>query len=258
MAGGQGFKGNTGTGEGVYFSVVMDAEDAIVTAEQLDGKIDNLTVSMKELGDSSNVTTGEFIDMSQAQEKSVEKTQHAIDANDMYILKLSLVVSGLNQLTGSLYKTIGGLEAAGAISEDHARHWQKNARMIEMVTGPLELVISLEILYSAVTKKSLIAKAMNTQAYLTLAAAVSTATTAMIAFAIANPFTALVIVAFALAAVIVFLANKFGVLGAQFEWINEKADAVVQSLTGVGDGVRDLLTIDISGSRLWGGILGGD
>ena len=48
MAGGQGFKGNKGTGEGGYIQVVMDAEDAIVTAQQLDGEVDRLAVSFKE------------------------------------------------------------------------------------------------------------------------------------------------------------------------------------------------------------------
>ena len=58
MAGGQGFKGNVGTGEGVYISVVMDTEDAIVKAQQLDGEVDNLTTSMTALeGATANAAT---------------------------------------------------------------------------------------------------------------------------------------------------------------------------------------------------------
>lgn len=258
MAGGQGFKGNKGTGEGVYIQVVMDAEDAVVTAQQLDGEVDRLAVSFGELATETKVAHSEFSTLGPALKDTEDKTKDLEMATILYMAKLTMVVSGLNQLTGSLYKTIGGLEAAGAIQEDTARHWQENARIIETLTGPLELIISLEILYSVTMKESLIAKAMNTKAYLALAAATSAAAAAAAAFAIANPFTAILLVAFALSAVIVLLSNRFGVLGNQFEWLTRKAEPLVQSISDLKDGVRDLLTIDTSVSSLWGGLMSGD
>ena len=251
MAGGQGFKGNVGSGEGVYISVVMDAGDAIVKAQQLDGEIDNLTTSMTELeGATANTATAgkEF-------SSSFDEASGSLEDVDMANLKamagMTMMVSALNQVTGGIYKTIGGLEAAGIINEDQARAWQKSARMIELFTGPLEILISLEILATMMGKPFLATLWAKVPAFAGVGASASAAAVGVWAFmAPLLPFVVLglivVGVIFLIMSNLEGLAKILGVVTDGFKtlagWIQEVfgfTTGLTSSFTALGDAFTD-------------------
>lgn len=251
MAGGQGFKGNVGTGEGIYISVVMDAEDAIIKAQQLDGEVDNLTTSMTELeGATANVaTTGKTF--SSSFDDAADSLEDADMANLKAMAGMTMMVSALNQVTGGIYKTIGGLEAAGAINEDQARAWQKTARVLELFTGPLEILISLEIMATMMGKPFLATLWAKVPAFNAVGISASGAATAVWAFmAPLLPFVVLglivVGVIFLIMSNLEGLAKILGVVTDGFKnlagWLQEVfgfTTGLTSSLTALGDAFTD-------------------
>ena len=122
------------------FTVVADAENAIQTFEDVKSTVGEVEMSMENLG-------SELGEVSGSMDRASDSTKTFNDGLDTNMVNLTMGVSALNQMTGALYKTIGGLEATGIINEDTARSWQENARALELLTGPLEFIISLMIAY---------------------------------------------------------------------------------------------------------------
>ena len=123
------------------FTVVADAENAIQTFEDVRGSVGEVEIAMDNLG-------SELGEVSGTMDRASDSTKDFNDGLDTNMVNLTMGVSALNQMTGALYKTIGGLEAAGVINQEVAQDWQKNARVLELFTGPLEFVVSLMIGYS--------------------------------------------------------------------------------------------------------------
>ena len=138
-----------GAGDGVYIRIVADADEADQNLSKLEGSIDDVTHSFQQMenaGQGVTTTMGEVTAGSEQMGDSVGTASTEINA---FMINATMAVSGLNQLTGSLYKTIGGLEAAGLITEENAKKLQDWARVIEIATGPLEFMISVMILKQA-------------------------------------------------------------------------------------------------------------
>jgi len=238
MAGGQGFKGNSGTGEGVYFQVVMDAEDAIVKTQQLDGEVDNLSVSFGELASKTNVARSEFSTIGPAIKDTTDDMKDLELQQMLVMAKLTMVVSGLNQLTGSLYKTIGGLEAVNAIDEERARSLQEGARAIELFTGPLEFLISLEILASAAGKPFLATLWAKVPAFGAVGTSAAAAATAIWAFL--APILLVVAAAAIAVAVIVLIVQNLDYLRKGVDHMVNSAKSLLGIFTSIGGVVTGL------------------
>ena len=235
-------------------AIRMDAKGAIQDTEVLDRKFTSL-------GSTFQKGQKRAEGAAQAQkklEKSIKGTSKStVEANVANISKLAAMeaaTSGLNQLISAQYKRIDADVASGKISMEEAEKERKKIKQHEKYTGILETVIAVErlrtvglMMYAAASTITIAGIEAQTIAVLTLNGALAV-----------NPVVALVEAGLALAAVIVYLGYKFNMLTDQVTWMNEQADKFMKSLTGVGDSVRDLLTIDISGSKLWSGIMGGD
>ena len=235
-------------------AIKMDAKGAIQDTEVLDRKFTSL-------GSTFQKGQKRAEGAAQAQkklDKSIKgTTKSTVESNVANISKLAAMeaaTSGLNQLISAQYKRIDADLAAGKISQEEAEAKRKQIKQHEKYTGMLETGI-------AVARLATVAQMMYAAASTVTTAGIATQTIAVLTLngaLYANPLILIVVAAFALAAVIVYLGYKFNILTDQFNWMNEQADRFMKTLTGVGDGIRDLLTIDISGSKLWGEIVGGD
>ena len=192
-----------GAGDGVYIRIIADADEAEQNLSKFEGSVDDVTHSFQQMENAGQGATATMGNVSAGYEDVGDSAGTAGTEINAFMINATMAVSGLNQLTGSLYKTIGGLEAAGAINEKTAKSWQENARKIEMLTGPLEFLISLMILkqaYDAGFFASLVAQA---GAFTTVGAAASTAAVGVWAFM--APILAFIVPVLAVVAVIVLL-----------------------------------------------------
>jgi len=178
-------------------------------------------------------------------------------ANVQTITNLALMeaaTSGLNQGISAQYKSIDAKLAAGKITEEEAekerRAWKERERhtaRLETAIAVMRLVTVAKALATAVTNKLTTATNINT-------VAVKANTKAMLA----NPWVRNVVIAAVLTMAIVKLNKETGFLGAQFDYLNKKVEPLARILDNFGESLRNLLTIDVSGSKLWSGIVGGD
>ena len=178
-------------------------------------------------------------------------------ANVQTIANLALMeaaTSGLNQLISAQYKRIDADLASGKISAEEAEEKRKQIKQQEKYTGLLETGIAIarlwtvaQMLATAVTNKLTASTNLNT-----------TAVKANTAAMLKNPWVRIVVIAAALTMAIMKLNKETGFLGAQFDYLNKKVEPLARGLDNFNESLRDLLTIDVSGSKLWGGILGGD
>jgi len=233
------------------FTVVAEADGATASIENLDSTVDNLTMSFQQLDDNFKAT-------SKSMNTYTLETDKAADAtNDLQMETLgamaaaTMMVSGLNQLTGSLYKTIGGLEATGLINEEVARSWQENARMIELLTGPLEFLISMYILYVGAAALSGVASVALGGSFAAVTAAASAAAVA-IGAALA-PLLVGVAIGLAVVAVFTLVYHAFKRQAEIIAFVKDGAEKLVsvfmqiasvgitagQSVRGLGDALTD-------------------
>jgi len=157
----------------------------------------------------------------------------------------------LNQLTGSLYKTIGGAEAFGLINKEQAAQLQENARVIELLTGPLEFLISMYILYAGAT-------ALAGVANISLAGSFGTVTAAATSMALATaaamaPLLVGVAIGLAVVAVFTLVFHAFKRQAEIIAFVKDGAEKLVsvfmqiatvgitagQSVRGLGDALTD-------------------
>jgi len=178
-------------------------------------------------------------------------------ANVQTITNLALAeaaTSGLNQAISAQYKSIDAKLAAGKIDEEEAERLRKSWKQREKHTARLETAIAVWRLWT-------VAKALATAMENKLTTATNLNTKALkanTAAAMANPWIRIVVIAALLTMYIVKLNKETGFLGAQFDYLNKKVEPLARGLDNFNESLRDLLTIDVTGSRLWGGIVGGD
>jgi hypothetical protein len=198
---GSGISG--GAGDGVYIRIVTDIDEADQNLSKLEGSVDDVTHSFQQMEFAGQGVTTTMGNVSAGYEQVEDSAGTAGTEINAFMINATMAVSGLNQLTGSLYKTIGGLEAAGLISEENAKKLQNWARVIELATGPLEFLISMMILKQAYDAGFFAALMAQAGAFTTVGAAASTAAVAVWAFM--APILAFIIPVLAVVAVIVLL-----------------------------------------------------
>ena len=117
------------------FTVVAEADGATASIENLDASVDDLSMSLQGLDNNFQATGDSTTTYTTTVDDAADKTNNLQMETLGTMAAATMMVSGLNQLTGSLYKTIGGLEAMGWINEEQARQWQENARRIVFRNG---------------------------------------------------------------------------------------------------------------------------
>jgi len=233
------------------FTVVAEADGATASIENLDASIDDLSMSLQGLDSNFQATGDSTTTYTTTVDEAADKTNNLQMETLGTMAAATMMVSGLNQLTGSLYKTIGGLEAAGLIGEDTARVWQEQARMIELLTGPLEFLISMYILSagaSALYNAGLLAQVPSYGAVTASASAAAVATWAFL-----SPILLVIAAALAVVAVFVILyhawkrqAEIIAAVGGGIEKVlngfKELAlitGSVTSGIRGIGDALTD-------------------
>ena len=195
--------GIPGSGEGVYIRIVADADEAEQNLSKLDGKVNDVTTSFQQMENEGQGVTTTMGDVTGTTEQLTSDTEDLEMANLKAMAGMTMMVSALNQVTGGIYKTIGGMEAAGWINEDTARSWQENARAIELLTGPLEIIISLEIMATMMGKPFLASLWAKVPAFGAVGTSATVAASALWAFM--APILAFIVPVLAVVAVIVLL-----------------------------------------------------
>ena len=149
-------------GKGGKFTSPSSADAVITVTTVLDGA-DQVAMGFDEMSDSAREYQGSLADGNQANisfavsnrdvgeslEDLNKKQKKTTEEQRDLIIVTQGMTSALNQMTGGIYKTIGGLQAAGKLSEEDARRWQENARIMEAATGPLEVILSIYTGYIA-------------------------------------------------------------------------------------------------------------
>tara|TARA_R110000824_G_scaffold243091_2_gene431732 strand:+ start:844 stop:1635 length:792 start_codon:yes stop_codon:yes gene_type:complete len=235
--GGMG-SGVKGSGEGVYIQVYMEAGEAISSASKLDGKVNEVTESFKQMQLAGQEFSGTAGDVTAGYDDMADGTKNLEESQLKAMVGMTMVVSGLNQLTGSLYKTIGGLEAAGVINEDQARAWQKNARMVELFTGPLEFAISLMILYQAASLPMVASLWAKVPAFSAVGASAMTAAVGVWAFM--APLLPFIAVALIVVGVIFLIMSNLDLLTKGIGLVTDGFKAYLEIIMGVVDMVTGL------------------
>ena len=233
------------------FTVVAEADGATAAIENLDASVDDLTMSFQQLDNNFEATSKSMNTYTLETDKAADATNELQMETLGAMAAATMMVSGLNQLTGSLYKTIGGLEAAGALNEDQARQFQENARVIELLTGPLEFLISMYILYAG-------GVALAGVANVSLAGSFGTVTAAATSMAVATaaamaPLLVGVAIGLAVVAVFTLVYHAFKRQAEIIAFVKDGAEKLVsvfmqiasvgitagQSVRGLGDALTD-------------------
>ena len=229
------------------FTVVADAENAIQTFEDVKSTVGEVEMSMENLG-------SELGEVSGSMDRASDSTKTFNDGLDTNMVNLTMGVSALNQMTGALYKTIGGLEAAGVINQEVAQDWQENARVLELLTGPLEFVVSLMLAYSLAVHLSWIETGAFTAAVTKLTGGAGLAglgkSLGIVASGIGSLVTGiLVVVAVVLTVIAVFKLweDRAQVLAYWNNVIADSLDRIGRGADRAKEAIRDFFSIDLLG-----------
>ena len=123
---------------------------------------------------------------------------------------MEAVTSGLNGLVGGYSKSINAARDMNIVSEAQYETLLKTQKQMELLIGPIEMIIS-------------VTKIMN-------------------AVMLMNPIILIVIAVIALVAVLILLEMKFGVLTSAVESINDVFDAWKEKVDNIKDSIDGLLS----------------
>ena len=216
--------------------IEMDAKGAIKDTEVLDAKFTSLGSTMQK-------GQKRMEGAKDAQEKlntSIkEGGKSTTEANVSTIKNLALMeaaTSGLNQLISAQYKRIDADLAAGKITQEEAEQRRKQIKQQEKYTGLLETGIAVarlatvaQLLFAAASNMTLASVKANTIAVLTLNGAL-----------LANPLLLVVVAAVALAAILIVLEQKFGLVTKGIDAANDAFDKLMDMVNGAKDAIFGL------------------
>ena len=174
--------------------------------------------------------------------------------------QLEALSSGVNGLVGGYSKMIAATERLGLVNEEQFKMLQKTQGAMELIAGPIEIIIALKKLSAVASMAHTGALAGETAA----TGAATTATWSLNAALYANPVGAIVIAIIALIAVLYILERKFGLVTAGVEMLGDAFERVkdgIQWITDNAGNAVDALSplADVAGavgggaSRLLGG-----
>ena len=233
-------------------AVTMTAVGAIDTFDMLEKEQIGLQSAIDNTSQAMEEQTRVSRDLQQAIDESSDSNKELLDSQTKQLILIQSLTSGVNQLTGGLYKAIAGAEALGAVNEEQARKLQEAVRVAELFTGTLETLLAVELLLFATTGKGLIARlGLQTLGFKGVALAAGSAAASVGLFILAT--AGIIIVATAIVILFVKLNEKFDIVGKSIGVLNagvftlvdlvsqakDAGDGVVSVLTDIGDAVLD-------------------
>lgn len=240
--------------------IEMDAKGAIKDTEALDAKFTSLGATFQK---GQKRMEGAKDAQDKLNDSIKRGGKSTTDANVSTITNLALMeaaTSGLNQLISAQYKRIDADLAAGKITAEEAEQRRKQIKQQEKYTGILETSIAIvrlatvaQALYAAATNVTTASIKAQTIAVLTLNGAL-----------LANPIVMVVVGAAALAAMLLLLETRFGLVTKGVEVANEAFKQLIDyvemakdGIFGLGEGVQDFVDNQIDKLGIIGDLTGG-
>lgn len=233
-------------------AVTMTAVGAIDTFDMLGKEQMELQAAIEDTSREMEEQARVSRDLQQSLDKTDDSTKELLDSQTKQLILIQSLTSGVNQLTGGLYKAIAGLEATTLITEEQARKFQEVVRVAELFTGTLETLLAVELLLFATTGKGLIARlGLQALGFKGVAAAAGSAALSVGLFVLTA--ASILILATAIVMLFVHLNKKFDLVGKSIGVLNagvftlvdlfsqakDAGDGVVSVLTDIGDAVLD-------------------
>tara|TARA_R100000458_G_scaffold11194_1_gene8916 strand:+ start:2117 stop:2695 length:579 start_codon:yes stop_codon:yes gene_type:complete len=144
----------------------------------------------------------------QAADDFKEKQEEVALQNLETMASLEAITSGLNGLVGGYSKGINAMRDMNYVSEEQYQSLLQLQKQMELVIGPIEMIISA-------------VKIMN-------------------AVMLMNPIMLIVVAIIALVAVLIILEMKFGVITSSIQLANEAMKDFKEWIFGIGDGLDGL------------------
>ena len=176
--------------------------------------------------------------------------ESAMDAN----------VEALQALTGVAGTAMMGLQEFGYVNDEQAESFRKAETAIQMLLIPYEL-------YNIVKTYMIAAETAHIKSLMAETAATQGATVATWSFTgalLANPLVLIVVAAVLLAAALVALELKFGLVTKgidaskeAFQNLRDMINGVTASIFGLGDAAKDLVEGGLEKLHLMGDLIGG-
>ena len=247
-------------GKGGKFTSPSSADAVITVTTVLDGA-DQVAMGFDEMSDSAReyqhtLADGNKENISFAQGNHVvaesledlnEKQKRTTEETRDLIIVTQGATSALNQMTGGVYKTIGGIEAMGIRDEEWARKWQEKARSVEALTGPLEVGLGFYTGYIAIAPLV----ASWTTSITVAKTAETAAVTANTAAWYANPIFLLAVSIAAVVVGIAVLVDHFNLLtkavdgaGNAIRRFQEASHEIQKTIGETADNIVDVITLE--------------
>ena len=186
---------------------------------------------------------------SDAESELQNKTLAANVAFVTQLARMEALTSGINQTIGGIDKMTGGLERTGMLSKEGAEKMRNFTGALQVMAGPMEVVIALKKLHIAVTgvetkatKKNTVAKTWGAVATRALGAAMA-----------AVPIMLVIIGAILLFKVLTrleektkFMTKTIEALGAAFDKVADSVENAGGAINDFMDNVADVITGDFS------------
>ena len=228
----------------VLLVVEADAKGAIKDFQVLDATYTSLGATMQKGQKRAEGAADAQKKLNKQIKTGTKNTTEANVANISFLAATEAITSSMNQYISAKYKSIDADLASGEITQEEAEQKRKAVKQQEKYTGALEKGIAIVrfgtaagMIFNAVQGMTIAGLKKQTMSVLTLNGALY-----------ANPIMLVVVAAVALAAILIVLEQKFGIVtkgvdaaNVAFEnfmnWVNNTRDSIM----GLGDDIQDFV-----------------
>ena len=233
---------------GKFVTLAMEAkgmEEAAAKIRKVENATNKLKNKTKEGSAATDANTNSTDKNTTSKDKNTVADKNNITSGFTRAIMLQTAAAATTQFTGATYKMIAGLEANGIVDQERAMQLQENARRLELFTGGMEIMLSVQTVMTTMTEIDTAAKGKN-------AAATATQTKAqwgLNAAMMANPMGMTITIVLSLVAALALLEMKFGSVTKAIE-ATRKA---IEKVTGAFGALRDMDDMNLSGFGPGGG-----
>tara|TARA_R100001530_G_scaffold84122_1_gene58631 strand:+ start:697 stop:1449 length:753 start_codon:yes stop_codon:yes gene_type:complete len=217
-------------------AIKMDAKGAIKDTEVLDAKFTSLGATFQKGQKRAEGAATAQKKLDKSIKGTTKSTIEGNVANIGFLQATEAITSATNQYISSKYKSIDADLAAGKISQEEAEQKRNAVKQQEKYTGALERGIAIirfgtaaGMIFNAVQNMTIAGLKKKTIAVLTLNGAL-----------LANPILLVVVAAVALAAILVVLEQKFGLVTKGIDAANDAFDKLMDMVNGAKDAIFGL------------------
>tara|TARA_R110000744_G_scaffold352963_4_gene459243 strand:- start:438 stop:1190 length:753 start_codon:yes stop_codon:yes gene_type:complete len=225
-------------------AIEMDAKGAIQSTEVLDAKFTSLGATFAKGQKRAEGAAAGQKKLNKQIKTGTKSTTEANVANISFLAATEAITSATNQYISSKYKSIDADLASGKITQEEAEQKRNAVKQQEKYTGALERGIAIVrfgtaagMIFNAVQGMTIAGLKAQTISVLTLNGALY-----------ANPIVLVVVAAVALAAILIVLEQKFGLVtkgvdeaNRQFEKLMNWVDGARDSIMGLGDDIQEFV-----------------